>query len=367
MDVLLLSPYDAESHKIWREGLVNALPEFRWSVLTMPARHFSWRIRGNAMHLAVQIENLGKSFDLVVATSMTDLATLKGLSPQLSNTPAVLYFHENQFEYPITRRAHKSLEPVMVTLFSAMAANCICFNSRYNCETFFSGTQQLLNKFPDFVPKDILARLQRKSKIQAVPLSNDIYLAANRGRVPRERSTSQIVWNHRWEYDKGPERLLSLVRALPRSKRYTFNIIGQQFSQAPEVFDDIKSELACRGWLGHWGYIESRQAYIALLQKSHMVLSTALHDFQGLSVLEATALGCLPVVPDRLAYREFIPAQFRYKSVLNTDEAPSKEAQAAAELISRLADESYPSISIPDLSWHTEGINYAKILAKAAA
>jgi hypothetical protein len=42
------------------------------------------------------------------------------------------------------------------------------------------------------------------------------------------------------------------------------------------------------------------------------VVSTALHEFQGLSVLEASQAGCLPLVPDRLCYPEMYPADCRY-------------------------------------------------------
>jgi hypothetical protein len=47
MRVLLLSPYDAHSHRRWRKGLVAAFPDWQWTVLTLPPRFFLWRVRGN--------------------------------------------------------------------------------------------------------------------------------------------------------------------------------------------------------------------------------------------------------------------------------------------------------------------------------
>ncbi|MFC6979090.1 tRNA-queuosine alpha-mannosyltransferase domain-containing protein [Microbulbifer taiwanensis] len=46
---MLLSAYDADSHKRWRRGLVAAIPEWQWTQLTLPPRYFSWRIRGNSL------------------------------------------------------------------------------------------------------------------------------------------------------------------------------------------------------------------------------------------------------------------------------------------------------------------------------
>ena len=84
MRVLLLSGYDAASHRAWREGLVAALAEHHWRVLSLPARHFAWRLRGNALSWAFgEMAALDAPVDLVLATAMVDLATLRGLVPAL--------------------------------------------------------------------------------------------------------------------------------------------------------------------------------------------------------------------------------------------------------------------------------------------
>ena len=60
-------------------------------------------MRHSPIEFAKQIAELvkaGQHWDAVVCTDMLDLATLKGLYPELP--PAVLYFHENQFEYPLS-------------------------------------------------------------------------------------------------------------------------------------------------------------------------------------------------------------------------------------------------------------------------
>ena len=83
------------------------------------------------------------------------------------------------------------------------------------------------------------------------------------------------------------------------------------------------------------------------------MLSTTLHEFQGLAVLEAVASGCIPLVPDRLAYPEFIPDDCRYPSY--PDDAES-EGQAIAAHLKTLAqdlqDGRFPQApNLSRLSW----------------
>ena len=312
MRILLLSAYDAPSHQRWREGLVGHCSDYHWEVLALPARYFSWRIRGNPLswwgkHSAV----LSQDFDVIVATSMVDLATLIALFPNLSHVPRLLYFHENQFAYPVSSAQHKSVEPAMVSIYAALAATRLCFNSEYNRQTFLQGVTGLLSKMPDHAPTHLAATLKRKSEVLAVPLERVCFGSREKN---HERAYGHIVWNHRWEYDKSPDRLLALIKKLPEDLPLTFHIVGQSFRQKPIEFTEIRQLLMERNWLGYWGYMDDVHAYRALLQRAHMVLSTAIHDFQGLSVLEAVAAGACPVVPDRLAYQELFPSAYRYAS-----------------------------------------------------
>ncbi|MDC0414664.1 DUF3524 domain-containing protein, partial [Gammaproteobacteria bacterium] len=99
--ILLLSAYDAMSHTIWRRRLAAMFPEHEWTQLALPPRHFNWRIRGNSLQWALNEQDaLTQDYDLLIATSMVDLASLRGFVPSLSKIPTLLYFHENQFVYP---------------------------------------------------------------------------------------------------------------------------------------------------------------------------------------------------------------------------------------------------------------------------
>jgi glycosyltransferase involved in cell wall biosynthesis len=130
---------------------------------------------------------------------------------------------------------------------------------------------------------------------------------------------------------------------------YELAVIGQQFRNSPDVFGQIERDFAHR--LVQFGYVESTRDYHGLLRGADMVLSTALHEFQGLAVLEAVALGCVPVVPDRLAYPELYPVQYRYAS---SPEDPGQEAAAAVHLIHQLSKGARQgSVTAPDIAAYT--------------
>jgi len=332
MRVLLLSGYDAPSHKRWREGLVAAFPDWSWTQLTLPPRHFKWRMRGSGFLWAqTEPQYLPREYDLLVAPSMVDLACLRGLMPELARLPSLVYFHENQFAYPTRQQQKANIEPQLVNLFSAACADRIAFNSHYNQVSFFRGAEALLRRLPDAFPAATLTQIKARSQVLPVPLEAECF-KPNRA----DPNTLTLVWNHRWEYDKGPDRLLAALRLFarerPPSVPVKIHLLGQQFRREPEAFAELKPLLSQAGLLGHWGFVPNQDDYRQILARSHGVLSTALHDFQGLSVLEGAATGCRPLVPDREAYPEWFAPPYLYTSDRHQ---PEREARALADSLLR--------------------------------
>ncbi len=50
--------------------------------------------------------------------------------------------------------------------------------------------------------------------------------------------------------------------------------------------------------MAHFGYADEAQ-YAALLHRADVVVSTALHEFFGVAVVEAIYCGCFPMLPRR--------------------------------------------------------------------
>lgn len=323
MRVLILSAYNTASHKAWQEGLTALFPEWDWTILSLPGRYFSWRIRGNPLSWAFGKDRpqLDAQYDVILATSMVDLATLQGMVPNIAQTPCILYFHENQFAYPKSQRQHTSIEPQMVNLYAALSAQSLVFNSRYNRDSFLLGVEALLNKMPDEVPNGLTEILKNKSRVLPVGIDTSFFDEAIHSinnapsRATRSWSTQplKLVWNHRWEYDKGPEILAEVIQQIDqRSLPIAVSILGQRFRQIPDSLKAIiHSPPPC---LVRSEPLDSRHAYQDYLKQQDVVLSTAIHEFQGLAMLEATAAGCIPLAPTRLAYPEVLSPAFLYPS-----------------------------------------------------
>jgi len=328
--IWLLSAYRSASHAAWADWLVETFKVFNWCKLELPGRHFRWRIRGNPLSWLNKLPD--EKPDLILATSMVDLATLKGLHPHLANIPCIYYFHENQFAYPTSQKQHDSVDPQMVQVYGALAANKIVFNSAYNQDSFLNGIAQLLKILPDEVPENITTRLKNKAMILPVAISNI---------EPQEKKNSKLIlWNHRWEYDKAPQVFADGLHQLSQKNiDFQLALLGERPVTKPAALLQIEKEFDDKIIINEK---ISKQDYLKYLSLSSIVVSTAIHEFQGLSMLEAVSAGAVPAVPDDLCYQEQYPDTYRY-------EASSSEA-LAGQLFSYLNN--LPEA--PDVSfWHS--------------
>lgn len=380
--ILLLSAYDAASHRYWRQQLQRQLPEFNWTQLALPARHFNWRIRSNAMLWASQeYERLTQTHDLLLATSMVDLATLRGLVPALTQIPTVLYFHENQFAYPAGQQRKENVEPVLVPLYSAMCADQVVFNSEFNRSSCIEGARALSKRLPEALPASLFEKLDA-SLVLPVPLDppsehsampHQHEKTASDMETATESAVLEVVWNHRWEYDKGIALLAEIVASVQKRRLpIRFHIVGQQFRDKPQGFSAIDAKLAQISEQtgiprGAFGYIKATEDYQQLLKDAHVVLSTADHDFQGLAVQEACLAGCQALVPDALVYPEYIPFHQRFAVHGDVQETASGAVDALAEISEQW--QSGEPLSPPDLSafWGEQALAPYRDLIKRLA
>ncbi|VDK36768.1 unnamed protein product [Taenia asiatica] len=179
----------------------------------------------------------------------------------------------------------------------------------------------------------------------------------------RGRAPLRILWNHRldglfnrqndtvpvclpsrWDYDKNPadffrvifdlanisvdEEFFNLGRSTLRPStgdviapsemsppsvpseqvqpRFQISVIGGSSQDVPRIFPMAESYLRPTGHIAVWGFVGPREAYWRTLADCDVIVSTSKHEFFGVAVVEAVAVGCVPLLPHRLAYPELL-------------------------------------------------------------
>ncbi|MFO7634072.1 MAG: DUF3524 domain-containing protein [Caldilinea sp.] len=343
MKIWLISPYHTGSHQAWADGYMR---HSRHAVtpLTMAGRFWKWRMQGGAVELAAQAERLlaAAAPDAILATDMLNLPAwlglLRGKLP--AAVPVALYMHENQLTYPWRPGAGRDLTYAMINWLSQLAAGAVIFNSRSHHDAWFGELPNLLKHFPDYTHLAQIDRVRARSCVLPVGIEAQAVSEAasetelfKKARFLRRNflgiDSPLILWNQRWEHDKRPDRFFDLLYRL-RDEGIAFRlaVAGENFRQVPQEFEEARTRLA--DVIEHWGYVESRKDYLRLLAASDLVISTADHEFFGISVLEAIAAGAFPLLPNRLSYPELIPPAL-HPACLYSDDADLL-AKAAARL-----------------------------------
>jgi glycosyltransferase involved in cell wall biosynthesis len=306
MEIWLLEPYYTGSHQAWADGYrTHSRHDVR--LVTMPGRFWKWRMQGGAVTLARQVQQLGGRPDAILASDMVNLPTFLGLAgEQLATVPIALYFHENQLTYPLQPGEKRDLHYGFINFASALRADAVYFNSAYHRQAFFDELPRLLKHFPDF--NELWAVDAIRARASVLPLGLNLIPFDDQRPAQAQAGRPLLVWNHRWEYDKAPELFFATVRALAaEGLDFGLILLGESFRNRPDEFLAIREALPER--IVHFGYAPDRATYARLLWQGDVVVSTAIHEFFGAAVVEACYCGCFPILPNRLAYPELIPAQ----------------------------------------------------------
>lgn len=347
MRILLIEPYYAGSHRAWADGFAShSTHEIR--LLTLPGRWWKWRMRGAGVTLARELESLGGWVpEVVLVSDMIDLAHFKALArPFLGDVPIALYFHETQLTYPDPPGSTPDDSYGFTNWVSALAADRVFFNSGYHRDIFFETLPRLLKRFPDHKHLDLVPEVERRSEV--LPVGVDMSWIGDRSPssdVPR------VVWNHRWEFDKQPEVFADAVAFLvEKGLDFELILLGPRAERTPEALTRVRDAAGDR--IVHDGEA-STEEYRSILSSADIVVSCATQEFFGISVVEAMAAGCRPVLPDRLSYPWLIPAEYHDQILYEGDLGPA--------LASAVADPKPPpglAESMRRFSWDTLAHTY---------
>jgi glycosyltransferase involved in cell wall biosynthesis len=326
LGVLLVEGWMAGSHEAWARGWQQR-SRHRIGIVSQPGTHWQHRMAAAAVPLAEQTARHVTEHgvpDVVVVTDMVDLASWRGLCASmvrggLAGVPTVLYLHENQLTQPRSPNGvadGPGRHLAWTNWRSLVAADAIWSNSWWQLDSLFDALGDLLGAAPDGEAQlPLLEALPKRCSVQPVGCDLAGLLEADRGDPgPSDRSGREgshvapgaplVLWNHRWSHDKGLERAVTSLRTLAAEGiDFELAVVGDDDHHDPGRGERILAPVAER--IVHRGWLEPG-AYRRLLLRSDVVVACPLQENFGISVVEAAAAGCVPVVPDAFAFPETI-------------------------------------------------------------
>ncbi|MEM8735925.1 MAG: DUF3524 domain-containing protein [Planctomycetota bacterium] len=330
--VLVLEPFGkgsgGGSHRSLYEGWRDH-SRHRFTVLELPAVHWKWRSRHSSLTLAREACQLAADsipFDAVFCSEILNLPEWKGFAGNVLGTlPSVAYFHENQFTYPLSPGEQRDYNFAYSNLLTWLSADAAWFNSAYHLDDFYGAARDWLRRMPDYRHQDELEAAYARSCVLPPGISPPISIESRSGSSTPDLESSDLLesttnsgadralvvgWVSRWEHDKRPDVFCRAVDALlQHDDQVELILLGQQFSRRPPELERLLQDHGNR--IRHSGHAEDRQRYWELLSEIDLVVSTAVHEFFGIGILEAVSAGATPLLPCELAYPEVFNLQNR--------------------------------------------------------
>lgn len=358
--VLLVEPWYSGSHRLWADGYAGA-SRHDVTLVTHPGRFWRWRLRGGAVTLAESVREAVRSngpADVLLVSSGVDLAALTGLlRRELTGTAVVLYLHENQVVYPLadtgaTDAAQRSWQ-------SIVAADRVLINSAHHRLALARGLTELAHRAPDLAHGHLIDPLV--DAMHVVPVGVDCAELRRGMPCSADGGPPVVIWNHRWDPDKHPEVFVRAVRRLAADGVPVRVVLAGEdgwdgASRRAEAVAALGDTVVASGPF-------DRSSYLSRLRAADVVVSVAEHDFFGVAVVEAMAVGCVPVLPLALSYPELVPAAhhqavfhepggFRRRLAAVVEDLPA--ARAAVAGLDRAMDRFDWSSVAPLLDRHLE-------------
>ncbi len=361
MRIALLAPFFSGSHRRWAEELTKH-SSHEITLLTLPGRHWKWRMHGAAVSLMKQVaEYYTVPPDLFLTTDMLDVASFRGLLPPLfRNVPVAVYFHENQLTYPWSptdpdRINQRDRHYAWLNYTTTLASDRVFFNSDYHRQSFLDALPTFLGAFPDYQERQNVDHIAAKSS--TLPLGMELRSLDQYQPAEKIKGPPILLWNHRWEFDKNPEAFFTLCYRLQEENiDFRLVVLGEHYRKSPSVFAEAQERL--QSHLLHWGYAEDARAYYRWLWQADILPVTSQQDFFGGSVVEAIYCACYPILPNRLAYPEHIPSEANTRHFYESDE------ELYQLVLTQMNSRQYVAASEGDFSSWVAQYDWEQLIAK---
>ncbi|MEM6963201.1 MAG: DUF3524 domain-containing protein [Bacteroidota bacterium] len=367
MKILLLEPFFTGSHQQWAEGL-QKYSRHQIEILSLPGRHWKWRMHGGAVTLAQVFNKKYKTekFDLLLVSDMIDLSSFLSLTRRRTSTiPTAIYFHENQLTYPWSPtdrdpKAGRDHHYAFINYTSALSADAIFFNSVYHQKSWLEELPKFLNQFPDFKNLETVKTIENKSQVLHLGMCLKRFDALEK--VERE-NVATLLWNHRWEYDKNPKLFFTtLFRLKKAGVPFRLLVVGESYQKCPPIFSEAKEIL--KEEIIHFGYAADWASYGRMLWQADILPVSSHQDFFGGSVIEAMYCKSFPILPNRLAYPEHIPPASHTSNLYSTPEEFFQKIKNAINNIERIRSANHFQNFVAQYDWSNLIAKYDNALDK---
>jgi glycosyltransferase involved in cell wall biosynthesis len=203
----------------------------------------------------------------------------------------------------------------------------------------YDGKLLLANSF--FTAKAIKESLGAEARVLYPPIPNALFTKESpKYELPRENIVVSVA---RFGYGKGVELVPEIANLV--DKKTKFVMIGLAHDLV--VVETVKKRIRDLKLEDRVSIITnaSRETIISYLRSAKVYLHTMKMEHFGISIAEAMAMGCIPVVHNSGGAPEFVPDEYRYndlnqasdivkKAILKWDSKTSRELTARAEQFS---------------------------------
>ncbi len=308
MRVLLIEPWLNGSHQAWAEGYAAHSGE-DVHLVAHEGAFWRWRLRGGAVTLAERaaavVDEHGPP-DVVLASSMLDVPAFLGHARTwIGSAPVALYLHETQPARAALTGEVLDDDMAYRNWSSMVAADHVFVNSAFHRDALFGALPELLCRPPDHRHDHRLDDVRARSTL--LPVGVDV-AAVRCGPAPADDDAPIVLWSHRWDHDKAPELFFRALRRLDHEGvAFRVALVGADARSDPREFVEAEERFGAR--LVHAGHLP-RVEYVDLLRRTSVVVSTAVHEFFGVAMVEAMAAGAVPLLPHALSYPEVVPDRY---------------------------------------------------------
>ncbi|WP_372366239.1 DUF3524 domain-containing protein [Candidatus Uabimicrobium sp. HlEnr_7] len=297
--LLFLESFYGGSHKDFADGWIkHSVHDIE--LCTLPSCHWKWRLRAAALHFMNVVTP--DKYEAIICTSMMSISELKNRWKR----PIFLYMHESQLSYPLPKNSGVDHHGIHIDFNNCLAADWLVFNSQTHLDTFIGHIARYFERAPEYPPQWISEEIKTKAQVLHPGCQLQRYTKKTKNKRP------VIVWNHRWEFDKNPQEFFAALEEVDlKNSCFDLVLLGECGQSVPKLFLAAQKKWGDR--ILHYGFVNSKKEYISWLQQSDLVISTAIQENFGISIVEAIYYGCFPIVPARLSYPEVLPQKYHHK------------------------------------------------------